>query len=426
MRWKQRAIPVIAVGLISACTNPTVDPASTFKVEGKALKADGTALAGAEVKIVRYFDPAKIYEPSVEDLFGCVGDCSYLDIDFEIEVVKTTSADAAGAFSMEFLGADVAADNGITDPQGLVESSKLIVVVKDPADPEKRVGVYTREILVQQSIKTYPVGDLKLWDAGAVVSFSTPGLVELRWNKIPRPANSMVENWYRVQLGGDNSAQFVSRCYEDVGEVEGGCAPSGDQLSVRLSAMSVYTFYSDAGEFSAYIQGAGVDFRYQSRFVGEALPDPSTTRDAVGLAGVWAVNATENQSLLNTKATDGNSNTREPITITSANAIYVKLNGAASITDAGLLGSLVKNANDGCVVIEFNSSEYPDVDTAKTEVTGWTQKGKFCGGNGSDQYVHAMVGFQFGQTAAWMRYKLSGGTSYLQVGEVAVYKERTL
>ncbi|MBI2372573.1 MAG: hypothetical protein HYV07_01110 [Deltaproteobacteria bacterium] len=429
MRWIEKAIPIAVCGLFSACTNPTVDPASTFKVEGKALKADGTPLIGAEVKLVRYFDPAKLYEPSVEDLFTCVGDCSYLDIDFEIEVVMSATADANGSFSMEFLGADVAADNGITDAQGLVESSKLIVVVKDPNDPEKRTGVYTREILVQQSIKTYNVGDLELWDANALVSFATPGLVTLKWNKIERPATSRVDNYYRVQVGGDNSAQFVARCYEGVDATEGGCSPDGAQLSVTLSAMSVYTYYSDAGVFSAYIRGAGVDFRYQARFEAEALPDPTATRDPAGLAGIWAVNDTENQSLFPSLATDGNPRTREPITIASSAAIYVKLNGAVSVTDAGLLGSLVRNASSGCVLIEFNTSEFPDVDTAKTQATGWTRKGKFCGGNGSDQYVHAMVGFEFGQTAAWMRYQLvvdltGSAPTYLEVGEVAVYKAR--
>jgi hypothetical protein len=56
---------VVAVSaLAAACSNPTVDPASTFSISGKALKADNTPLASTEVKLVRYFDKLKPTAPT--------------------------------------------------------------------------------------------------------------------------------------------------------------------------------------------------------------------------------------------------------------------------------------------------------------------------------------------------------------------------
>ena len=65
---------LLATSMLSmACVNPTIDPASTFYAEGKALTASGAALVGAEVKVIRFFHAAKLLRPDVDDLFDCDG-----------------------------------------------------------------------------------------------------------------------------------------------------------------------------------------------------------------------------------------------------------------------------------------------------------------------------------------------------------------
>jgi len=72
LRTTYQSLALVALaGLGAACSNPTVDPASTFTISGKALKADGTPLVAADVKLVRYFDKLKLLQPSVDALFAC-------------------------------------------------------------------------------------------------------------------------------------------------------------------------------------------------------------------------------------------------------------------------------------------------------------------------------------------------------------------
>ncbi len=434
-RAHQIAPLALAVSMLAvACTNPTVDPASTFTARGVAQDASGQALANAEVRLVRYFHPGKLLRPSVDDLFECSSaSCGYDEVDLEIGIVKTTQTDMSGRFEMSFLGEDIAAKGGITDMTGKVEGSNLVLVVIDPSDTAKQAGVFTQDFVFQQADKSWDPGNMRMWEAGADADVSaavTAGLVNFSWNRIARPAGSTVSNVYRLDVRGGGN-RLVLRCQEGVNTIEaGGCTADGDKLQYSVSAFSIFAFYSDAGgAFSGYIQGDGVDLRYRSKFtVSGTIPDPSANRDPIGIEGIWAVTPTANQSLNGTRATDGDTKTREDINGQSTE-IYVKLPAGSLVTDAGVLNALVKEASSACIVVEFNTTSFNDVDGAKAGQTGWSSKGKFCGGQGAKNEMSALVSFDttasMGEVAAWMRFRVEGAGAHFQsVGELAVYKKK--
>ena len=116
MKFKIYQLPLLAVtaSLAVACTNPTIDPESTFFAEGRAVTADGDPLVGAEVKVVRYFHPAKLLRPDVDDLFDCdTTDCGYPGLDLEVGLVSKTT-DMDGRFSMG-LKAPTLGQSGVMD-----------------------------------------------------------------------------------------------------------------------------------------------------------------------------------------------------------------------------------------------------------------------------------------------------------------------
>ena len=128
------------------------------------------------------------------------------------------------------------------------------------------------------------------------------------------------------------------------------------------------------------------------------------------------------QALKNTKADDGDVSTKEPIN-NNAHAIYVKFESGAQISDAGILGSLVGKAYEACVTIETNTSVFDTITDAKSNTQGWSAKGKFCGGNGSDNALSALVNFNPKQLTPWMRFTIDPGEGhpFQQVGEVAAF-----
>lgn len=439
-----RALPLIlGVALLgAACSNPTVDPSSTFTVKGVAMTASMQAIPNADVRLFRYYDQLHLLQPSTEDLFRCAtGDCSQNDVGLEFAVVKTAKTGMDGSFSIQVLGSEIAAKNGRTDEQGKVEVSNLVVLVLDPADTQKRTGVYSFSHLFDQTDKVWDSGAMALWKADATADVSTAassGLVSLSWNKLPRSAGSMVKNLYEVDLG-TNSARLFVRCREGVGTpgqavVEGGCEESGGKLSVRVSAYSLYSYYSDGGSFTAYVAGDGVDFRYRTIVtVPVVLPDPRPTRETRGVEGAWAVSGTSEQALLGTAALDNNPSSRVTIT-PNAEAIYVKFSGPIRVTDAGLLNSVVKDATDACVIVEFATTAAVDVTAAKA--VQWTTTGRFCGATGAPNEMAAVMSFDTtasdGQDGAWMRFRLADDANvagshspvFQQIGEIAIYKKR--
>jgi hypothetical protein len=449
MKRTIRAVTLViaTAALATACTNPTVDPSSTFSVNGTALSAEGQPLASADVKLVRFFDPDKLLEPTLDDLFACNGDdCDLSDLGLEIGVVKTAKTDAQGKFSFEVKGADIAARSGVTDEQGKVEVSNLVVVVFDPSDATKKAGVASFDHLFQQTDKDWGVGSLKLWDSAAeadVASSNTSGLVYFNWKKLTGDVSNTVKTLYRLDLGGQQSLTLVIRCREGMEVVEGGCASATDpaKLTTAVSAYSIYNFYSDGGTFSAYLTVSGVDFRYRSAF--RALPpvqNPSANRDPVGLAGIWAVTDTMNQSLFFDPpgpAHDGNVRTRATIMLANARAIYVKFSALEFFSDAGLLNSLVEQAGSACVVVEFSGNGVESIDDAKRlGADQWEAGGKFCGSTGAKNEMAALLSYDTtnsrGKTGAWMRYRLiadanedAGATpAFKEIGEVAIYKKK--
>lgn len=424
------ALVTAVAALGAACSNPTVDPASTFAISGKALKADGTALAGTQVKLVRYFDKLKLLRPTVDALFDCAqADCSNPNVALELGVVKTVDTGADGAFDFEVTGADIAAQSGITDEQGKVEVSNLVLVVVDPSDPAKKAGVYTFDKLFQQSDKSWGAGNLKLWDSAATADAGSAldtGLVRFSWKAPPVPMGSNVKNLYRVDAGGESSARLNVYCRDNVTVAgndskftEGGCDTDGmGKLFFDVSLYALYVYYSDNGAFSGYVSADGVDFRYRSRFtvIVPTLPDPRPRRENVAVAGIWAVSSDTmgqgEQSLLGGAAVDGNRSTKADIS-PSAKAIYVLFNQAVYVSDAGLFNAVVSDAAGACVVVEFSSNGTTQLGTAKTlPSSDWSVAGRFCGATAGPTEMTAVLGFDSsatqspGRIGQWLRFRL--------------------
>lgn len=430
--------PIASLGLIACDSNPTIDPGVNLTAQGRALAADGTPLANTEVKLIRYFDTNRLsgfrLQPSIDDLFDCgpSESCRVPGLNsLQIAYVKSVQTDASGNFELKFTGAEIAVEGGMKDAMGNVEGSNLVIVVKDGSDDAGRAGVYTKEHVFSGADFTWVTGELRLWDAEATVTYDdpTPGLVGFSWNKLADPANGG-RNFYRLEVGGQSSARLIVRCQAGEQEVVGGCGEIAgtNKLGRSLSAYSLYSFYSDNGNFSAYVSGDGVMYRFRARFTVPPQPVPQPTGTPAGIAGIWAVGAGADQPLKGTRADDGDAATREPIT-NSATAIYVKFESGAELSDGGLLNSLMNDAYLGCVVIETNTSIFDTIADAKTNTQGWTPKGKFCGGNGSDRALSALVNFTPRQLTPWMRFRIepsSGGNPYFQeIGEVAAFVPET-
>ncbi|MEM6532288.1 MAG: hypothetical protein AAF654_06670 [Myxococcota bacterium] len=429
------AATVFAAGFSSACSNDTIDEAATFTVRGDVEDTSAEPLASADIRLIRFFHPLKLFEPSFEDFLTCdAADCGYPGIDLEIERVRSGFSGADGAFEFEVLGADIAADQGVTDAQGLVEGSNLVVVAFDPSDATGRSGTITYDNTFSQADRIWETGTLDLWNAEAEIDVSqaiTSGVAQLQWNPIPQPAGSNVRRFYEVVVGSGANRLAVRCSAEADGTVTAPCANQntvdGTVITLDLSAVLLSLYGNNAGTgIEAHVRASGADYRYAARFtLVNPLPDFDTIRQPAGISGVWASSATDDFSLIGTPALDGDPNTAQSIT-NEADTIYVQLNGS-SVTDAGILGSLVNDAFQSCVVIEFNSSNFDTITDAKANTSGWANQGRFCGGNGSDQALSALVNFSNSQIAAWMRFRLDpdpgANAFYLSVGEVAVFDE---
>jgi hypothetical protein len=421
----------------SACTNPTVDPSSTFTAKGVVVDRTGAPLKDAEVRLIKYSSDFNIFQPSVETLFS-EDPSNHPNRDIlDVSVVATGRTNAEGEYTFDVLGEDIAKPGGVMTSLGMVEVADVVVVARDPMDASDKSGVYTYNFLFQQAAKVWDAGQLPLWDSSAEADVSTAltsGLVKFSWAKLERSSTTQVRNAYRVWVepATEPGPRLIIYCNQGE-EVEGGCAQDpadANKLTRYLSAYSIALYYSDNdGTFSAFIQGNSPDYRFVSRFVvTNPIPDiPRTELDVQ----VFAVNTTSRmvQDLTNTAATDGAPGTRERITVAGANAIYAKLvqNGAAPvISDAGILNSLIKNAAEGCLVLEFTVNVASDVNAA-LDVTQWERKGKFCGENGARDEMSALASLdtsaQDGVAAAWMRLTVEGPLTYEEVGEVAVFQK---
>lgn len=419
----------------TACGNPAVDPGQVFPIRGSVLDASGQPIQGAEVQVIKYWSDSRLLEPSIERLFS--GDpTANPPASLGIAEVKVGTTDASGAFDIEVTGQEVAQPGGYTTAEGLVEVASVVVVVKDPNDASGRAGIatYAKEFM-RSDTGGWPIGEMQIWDSQAEADVSgalTTGLVDLRWNKIER-GSSTVKNTYRIWVGGDAGPALLILCSQG-DQVEGGCAQDPmdpTQLVRSVSAYSLLNFYANAdGSFQAFVMARGVNFRYASRFAVQAIPDLTDTRDPVGIEGIWAVGVGPDQELTGTAAVDGNPATRETIT-NSATAIYAKL-PLSVVTDAGVLNTLVQDAANACLVLEFSATVHNDIAAAKASSNAdWAQAGKFCGETGGANEVSALAGFDTtasqGKTAGWMRLRAvpdggMGTPRFEAVGEVAIYK----
>lgn len=435
MRLRSSGLLMLSfAGLATACGNPAIDPNANYAAFGTALDASGAPMAGVEVRLLKYWSDSRLLEPTTEQIFADTprGDDA---VGFNIELVQTTQTGMDGTFRFEVIGEDIALPGGYSTADGLVEGAKVVVVIRDPNDSLRRSGIYTYQKTFMRADAEWGAGMLQMWDSGAEADFSnalTTGLLRLSWNAIDR-GSSQVKNKYRISVEGPsgNTARLIIRCNEgDV--VEGGCAPTNDgKLERYLSAFSVRAFYADAnGDVAAFVQANSPNYRFVSRFtVTEPVPDIRTMRDPVGLEGLWAVGVGQDQNLLNTAADDGDPKTRVKIN-NMATAIYADLE-LAEITDAGLLNSLVQNASNACLVLEFSVTNFTDLPAAKAAGDAmWTQKGKACGENGARNEMSTLVSFDTTASqsvvAGWMRIRAVadggvGAPTIDEVGEVGVY-----
>ena len=438
-RIKSGLFVTTLVGLATACGNPAIDPNAIYQAQGKALDAEGQPMVGAKVRMLKYWSDSRLLAPTTEQIFMDTpsGDEG---LGFHIELVKEVETDMSGSFTFEVQGSEIAAEGGYTTAGGLVEGASIIIVVRDATDALRRSGTYTHKQVFTRNNAGILIGDLPQWKSGAVADLSqaaTTGLVKLSWATVVRTnPNSELKNQYRLSVEGEsgNTPRLIIRCREGT-VVEGGCSRDpmdNDKLVRYLSAFSLAAFYADAnGRIAAFVQADADRYRHVARFeVAEPLPDLTTERDPVGLDGLWAVGMGGEQNLLGTRADDGDPKTREPIDVAGgADEIYAKL-VPARVTDAGLLNSLVANASDACLVLEFSVTDYTTLADAKASASAnWEAKGKFCGENGARNEMSALVSFDTtgsdAVVAAWMRLRAvkdGVGTPAIDaVGEVAVY-----
>lgn len=440
IRKRQGLLLLGATALMaSACTNPTVDPNATFTAEGVVVDQTGAPLVNAEVRLIKYWSNLNVFQPSAETVFADDPQGNQ-DLGLGVEVVRTVNTNDAGEYEFEFTGNDISKPGGFMNSLGEVEVADVVVVVRDPSDDMRQSGVYTYSYVYQKAAKNWDAGELPLWDSLAEADVSdslTSGQVKLSWAKLERSSSTMVKNAYRVWIEAASGTGPRYTIYCNQGDVtQGGCAEDAEdtsKLSRYVSAYSVRAYYSDPdGSFAAYVQGNSPDYRFVSRFmVVDPVPDLRDVRDQLQVEA-WAVDMTtrETEELTGTAAMDGAPGTRYPVGLGSADAVYVKLiqnNASPLVSDAGILNSLVRNARDGCLTLEFSVNAVDTVDGA-LDITGWEQKGKFCGENGSANEVSALASFdttsQAGVSGAWMRVTADSGLAFDEIGEVAVFQKK--
>ncbi len=423
--------------LATACGNPAVDPGQVFPISGTVLDASGQPIQNANIEVIKYWSDSRLLEPSIERLFSA-DPTANPPATLGIASVKTGVTGADGTFTIEVTGEEVAQPGGYTTAEGLVEVASVVVLVKDPNDASGRTGVatYSKEFM-RSDTGGWVIGDLDVWDSSAEADVSTAatnGLVSLRWNKIER-GSSTVKNTYRIWVGGSSGPALLILCSQG-DQVDGGCAEDpadATKLIRNISAYSLRSYYANAdGSFEAFVIARGVNFRFASRFTVQNIPDLTDTRDPVGVEGIWAVGTGADQELTGTAAVDGNPATRVDI-VNNATSIYAKL-PLSVVTDAGVLNTLVKDAANSCLILEFSATVYSDLDAAKASSSvDWAQAGKFCGENGGANEVSALAGFDTtaseGKTAGWMRLRavadgLMGAPEFEAVGEVAIFKTK--
>ena len=422
---------LLAAGSVACTNNPTVNESSELSATGRALDASGSPLSGAKVRLLRYYHPLSIITPSVDALFSCSSSdwrvCGSAELNFELAFVRETTTDSEGRFRMDFLGADITAEQGLVDAMGNRESSFVVVVVFDPTDTTNKAGVYSYAATFSQGDRQFGAGDLQLWDSGATVdtvSAVATGQVLFTWNALSRSGQG--SNIYRLEIGGTNSARLLINCTDDGLNNFNSCERlQGGQLAVRVSLFTLFAFYSDNGVFQAFVQGDGMNHRQRAKFVSP----PTVTevpRMEIAPGGIWAVAGPQNENLTNGPATDGNPTTQATLGL-QADEVYVQIPTGTAISDAGLLNATLADVANACVIVEFSTDAFADINAAVASSAGnWTERGKFCGA-GIDDNLSAIINFPTAQVAAWLRFRIErqGATAtpyFRTIGEVAVYR----
>ncbi len=434
---KNRLILLAALLSGAACTNPTINPEADFSALGKVVDGDGNPLANAEVRLIKYWSTSNLLQPSPDQLFEDTP-TRRAGSALEIELVQTAMTNMNGEFEMDFKGEAIAQPGGFMSSSGLVEVADAVIVVRDPSDSSGKTGAYTLEHTYMNSGRSWSTGQIDMWDAGAQADtsqVSSSGQVHFSWNL---PPDLGVDNYYRLSVGAPNEVgpQLILGCRQNE-LMATGCYEENGKLHRNVSALSISSFYASAtGDFVASLRSRIDNIRYVSKVsISGSIQDITQTRDPVGLEGVWAVGPMSDQDLSGGLAVDGNPATRAQIN-NEATEIYVKL-PLTVVTDAGVLGGILDNASEGCLVLEFNSTAFADLAAAKgSDASTWEARGRFCGQTSGNGEVSALSSFDTsssvkGVTAAWMRLRaesLSGsmGTvpSFTELGEVAVYKAK--
>ena len=69
------------------------------------------------------------------------------------------------------------------------------------------------------------------------------------------------------------------------------------------------------------------------------------------------------------------------------------------------------------------------IDDIITQGSGWNRTGTFCGGQGGDSALSALLNFPSAQAAGWLRFTLAtsgvigSNPSFESVGEIAVFRK---
>jgi len=219
-----KSLPVVlsAALVLTGCTFSKVDPKATVTISGSALAADGSALAGAQVRIFSESDFADLVFGGVLAL-GTLGSiCLLPDAPTVCHRGHTATTGPDGRFSLQLKGSDT---------QGLIGTeATLDAVVAAPGSTQNDPST-TLSFTVKATTVQLPAA--RLWDAGARVSESR-GAIGLTYRPLPAtygdspsfsaqlfPAGQSSSLWSQSAKNGH--ASIDARVLEDVpGEAAAG------------------------------------------------------------------------------------------------------------------------------------------------------------------------------------------------------------
>ena len=174
LAWLLAALSLLATG----CQFSKVNPQATVTITGRAVRADGSALAGVTVRLFKEADLGEAIVGIVLTLGSLGSVCLLPDAPAVCSQARTATTAADGAYRFTIKGADT---------QGLIGTEATMdAVVADPSG-----GANAASTTVTFTVRTTNVSlpDARLWNAAPHVREGA-GKVHLSWTPLPSAAGT--------------------------------------------------------------------------------------------------------------------------------------------------------------------------------------------------------------------------------------------